>query len=74
MLLSADPPVIPVPVQTANLKLAYAMDGAGGYKVPSLISLERTAPSLHDDGVAAATQDQQLKLGMVETVMAADAT
>lgn len=33
--------------------LAYAQDGKGGYKVPSLIGLKVTAPYLHDGGVAA---------------------
>jgi hypothetical protein len=34
-------------------KLAYAQDGAGGYKVPSLVGLAVTAPYLHDGGIAA---------------------
>lgn len=36
-----------------QLNLAFAQDGKGGYKVPSLIGLHVTAPYLHDGGVAA---------------------
>jgi hypothetical protein len=34
-------------------RLAYAQDGAGGYKVQSLVGLAYDAPYLHDGGVAA---------------------
>ena len=34
-------------------RLAYAQDGAGSYKVQSLIGLAYDAPYLHDGGVAA---------------------
>lgn len=34
-------------------KLAYAEDGAGGYKVQNLVGLAYSAPYLHDGGVAA---------------------
>jgi hypothetical protein len=48
----------PLPVPSGGrsprwLDFAYAIDGRGGYKVPSLIGLAVTAPYLHDGGVAA---------------------
>jgi len=49
-------------------QLAYAANNpAGGYKVPSLIGLYLTAPYLHDGGVAAGTEPDQL--GMAGTLM-----
>jgi hypothetical protein len=39
--------------QLENLRLAYALDGEGGYKVVTLIGIYLHAPYLHDAGVAA---------------------
>jgi hypothetical protein len=39
--------------QMENLRLAYALDGEGGYKVVTLIGIYLHAPYLHDGGVAA---------------------
>lgn len=43
-------------IPSAERRLAYAQDGVGGYKVPSLVGLHVTAPYLHDGGVAAGPQ------------------
>lgn len=43
-------------ISSAESSLAYAQDGVGGYKVPSLVGLHVTAPYLHDGGVAAGPQ------------------
>jgi hypothetical protein len=40
-------------LQRENLRLAYALDGEGGYKVVTLIGVYLHAPYLHDAGVAA---------------------
>jgi hypothetical protein len=52
-----DPPVLPIPTNITPKRVqevAYAKGNpAGGYKVPSLIGLNVTAPYLHDGGVAA---------------------
>jgi len=51
-----DAPTLPVPDADPVpgwRRLAYAQDGQGGYKVPSLVGLAVTAPYLHDGGVAA---------------------
>ncbi|MBD2772652.1 hypothetical protein ICL16_11340 [Iningainema sp. BLCCT55] len=53
--LPANPPVLDVPTDITSEKdfnLAFAIGNAGGYKVPSLIGLNVTAPYLHDGGVA----------------------
>jgi hypothetical protein len=39
--------------QMENLRLAYALDGEGGYKVVTLIGIYLHAPYLHDGGVGA---------------------
>lgn len=55
--LPENPLVLPVPtdvVPAEDLQRAFGLqDRAGGYKVPSLIGLQVTAPYLHDGGVAA---------------------
>ncbi len=54
--LPENPPVLNVPtdvISEKDYKLAFAIGNAGGYKVPSLIGLNVTAPYLHDGGVAA---------------------
>ncbi len=55
-----DPPVLPVPTDITpkrSQELAFAINNpAGGYKVPSLIGLNVTAPYLHDGGVAASSE------------------
>lgn len=56
--LSKNPPVLNVPTDITpqkDYKLAFAIGNSGGYKVPSLIGLNVTAPYLHDGGVAAAS-------------------
>lgn len=48
-------PILNVPTNTISpfdYNLAYAIGNSGGYKVPSLIGLQVTAPYLHDGGVA----------------------
>jgi hypothetical protein len=56
--------VLPVPTDITPKKsqeLAYAINNpAGGYKVPSLIGLNVTAPYLHDGGVAATAEALKL--------------
>lgn len=42
---------VPVP-DWDQLRLAWASDGQGGYKTPSLLGLAWSAPYLHDGGVA----------------------
>ncbi|GAB1541652.1 hypothetical protein NUACC21_43240 [Scytonema sp. NUACC21] len=57
--LPANPPVLNVPTDITSeedFKLAFAIGNSGGYKVPSLIGLNVTAPYLHDGGVAAGPQ------------------
>ncbi|HEY9632433.1 MAG TPA: hypothetical protein V6D14_03450 [Coleofasciculaceae cyanobacterium] len=58
--LPPDPPVVPVPTDITPKRvqeLAFAINNrAGGYKVPSLIGLNVTAPYLHDGGVAASSE------------------
>jgi hypothetical protein len=57
--LPTDPPVLPVPTDITPERvqqLAYATDGAGGYKVQSLIGLYLSAPYLHDGGAAASAE------------------
>ncbi|MUG93113.1 hypothetical protein F7734_11960 [Scytonema sp. UIC 10036] len=54
--LPENPPVLNVPTDITSeedFKLAFAIGNSGGYKVPSLIGLNVTAPYLHDGGVAA---------------------
>lgn len=55
-----DPPVLSVPTDITPKRVqevAYAKGHpAGGYKVPSLIGLNVSAPYLHDGGVAAGTE------------------
>lgn len=66
-------PTIPVPVspeQDAALRLAFALDGAGGYKVKGLIGLAWTAPYLHDGGVAVGP-DPARHIGLPGTVYSA---
>ena len=57
---------IPVPVtaeQEDALRLAFALDGKGGYKVKGLVGLAWTAPYLHDGGVAVgANADREIGL------------
>jgi hypothetical protein len=53
--LPKNPSVLKVPTDTASQSdydLAFAIGNSGGYKVPSLIGLQVTAPYLHDGGVA----------------------
>ncbi len=61
--LPTDPAVLPVPTNMTpdrTLKLAYAINNNGGFKVQHLIGLYTSAPYLHDGGVAAtATALQQ---------------
>lgn len=79
-----DPPVLPVPTTITperTIKLAYAIDNAGGYKVQNLIGLYLSAPYLHDGGVAASrealqptdngyyTVDNREQMGMAGTLM-----
>jgi hypothetical protein len=58
--LPPDPPVLPVPTDITPKRvqeLAFAINNrAGGYKVPTLIGLNVTAPYLHDGGVAATSE------------------
>ena len=58
--LPPDPPVVPVPTDITPKRvqeLAFAINNrAGGYKVPTLIGLNVTAPYLHDGGVAATSE------------------
>ncbi len=69
--VAADAPVLDVPENITpkpQQQLAYAQNNpAGGYKVPNLIGLYLTAPYLHDGGVAAGTEAEQL--GMAGTLM-----
>jgi hypothetical protein len=47
--------LLPIPLQPSDreqLRLGWAQDGKGGYKVKGLVGLEWTAPYLHDGGVA----------------------
>lgn len=59
-------PAVPVPVaaeQQDMLRLAFALDGKGGYKVKGLVGLAWTAPYLHDGGVAVgANADREIGL------------
>lgn len=51
----ADSRLLPLPVTSEAqelLRLGWARDGKGGYKVKGLVGLEWTAPYLHDGGVA----------------------
>jgi Di-haem oxidoreductase, putative peroxidase len=53
--LPVNAPVLKVPtdiVSQSDYNLAFAIGNSGGYKVPSLIGLQVTAPYLHDGGVA----------------------
>lgn len=61
--LPPNPPALSVPTDItpeADQKLAFAVNSAGGYKVPSLIGLYVTAPYLHDGGVAAGPEALKL--------------
>lgn len=62
--LPSSPSVLSVPTDITPKKsqeLAYAINNpAGGYKVPSLIGLNVTAPYLHDGGVAATAEALKL--------------
>jgi hypothetical protein len=49
-------------VDRAQVALAFAGDGVGGYKVPSLVGLAWTAPYLHDGSIAAGTAATDLGL------------
>ncbi|KYC42560.1 hypothetical protein WA1_17315 [Scytonema hofmannii PCC 7110] len=54
--LPENPPVLNVPTDITakrDFELAFAIANSGGYKVPSLIGLNVTAPYLHDGGAAA---------------------
>ncbi|WNZ27186.1 hypothetical protein HJG54_30225 [Leptolyngbya sp. NK1-12] len=60
--LPPDPSIISVPMGITpeqSLRLAFAMDNAGGYKVQNLIGLYLSAPYLHDGGVAASREALQ---------------
>ena len=63
--LPSNPPVLSVPTDITSQKsqeLAYAINNpAGGYKVPSLIGLNVTAPYLHDGSVAATAEALKLE-------------
>jgi hypothetical protein len=57
--LTKNPPILDVPndiTSEKDFKLAFAIANSGGYKVPSLIGLNVTAPYLHDGGVAAGSE------------------
>ncbi|GAA6617000.1 hypothetical protein [Scytonema sp. NUACC26] len=57
--LPENPPTLNVPTDITSekdFKLAFAIANSGGYKVPSLIGLNVTAPYLHDGGVAAGAE------------------
>ncbi len=66
------PKTLPVPVgedEAAQLQLAFAADGRGGYKVKGLVGLRWTAPYLHDGGVAVGP-DPERDIGLPDTVHA----
>ncbi len=53
-----DAQILEVPLDPATAgdrALAFAEDGTGGYKVPSLVGVAWTAPYLHDGSIAAGT-------------------
>jgi hypothetical protein len=61
---------VPVtPEQEQTLRLAFARDGTGGYKVKGLIGLAWTAPYLHDGGVSVG-RDTEHQLGLPGTLYA----
>lgn len=69
--LPKNPPVLNVPTDITpeeDVKLAFALGNAGGYKVPSLIGLAVTAPYLHDGGVAAGVETLQADKNGYEVV------
>jgi hypothetical protein len=69
--LPADTQPVAMPIDDAlreQLELAWAFDGTGGYKVPSLLGLAWTAPYLHDGGVAVGP-DAERDLGLRGTSM-----
>jgi hypothetical protein len=56
-------------LEQEQIRLAWALDGKGGYKTPGLVGLWWTVPYLHDGGVAAGA-DPEREVGLPGTLLA----